>query len=159
MKKARSIGVGSTAAGNSPSSELYTRVKKDMYIDGLKPKTDKQWITLADDLLKWAALPSSVLFNEFPLAHKYSPSRFKKWDDNDYFVEAVESARYMCWAKIDKAVLEKDVLQFSARNAHLHNPEEQAWQEKKLKADDKSTGPQIVVIEKYPETDIVPNKD
>lgn len=156
MKKKSSTKTAARAALEPSRQFQYVRVNN--YVDGQKPKTEKQWINLANDLLKWAALPSSLLFNEFPLAHKYSPSRFKKWDDNDYFVEAVETARHMCWARLDKAVLERDIIQFVARNAHLHNPEEEAWQREKLSKDDKQTGPQIVVIEKYPETNIVPIK-
>jgi hypothetical protein len=137
-------------------AQLYAYEMK--YVDGRKPDTLKQWVTLSDDLIAWSKLDTSINFNDFALLHKYSPSRFKIWNDNDYFVECLEQARFAVWNRRERMAMAEDPVQVIMKTMHFHNPEEQSWQERKLTIDKKSDGPQVVVIERYPETNLVPTR-
>jgi hypothetical protein len=134
---------------------LYARNHNE-FTDGRKPTSPEQWISLAEELMRWAMLPTSIKFSEFATLHKYSPPRFKNWDDSDYFVECVEQARYIVWARRERIAMDKDPVQVILKTMHHDSPEEQSWQERKLTIDKKSDGPQVVVIERYPETNLVP---
>ena len=59
------------------------------------PQDEKQWKKIADEMQEWADLDTSINFDEFPLSLGYSPSRFKKWKENNAdFSEAMEYAMY-----------------------------------------------------------------
>jgi len=62
-----------------------------------KPFNDHQWIYLAQRLIEFAELESSLFIDVFPLSWGYSPYKFKKkwFSENETFAEALELATAM----------------------------------------------------------------
>lgn len=74
-----------------------------------KPPTDEQKQNkLANELLDWVNNEDSFAIEDFPISKSIAPSRFYQCaNDNEYFAEALELARYTIGSKLQKGMREK----------------------------------------------------
>jgi len=71
------------------------REKKKLIKFGRKPTTLSEWANLADELLAWSKLETSLNIDEFALMRNYGPHSIARWiHDNDYFATCWEMANY-----------------------------------------------------------------
>jgi hypothetical protein len=72
------------------------------------PTSKQQWISLADELMKWALLPETKDIKEFAISKKISYQRLSKWAEakkEEYFSEIWDQVLIMLDYKRDKPLL------------------------------------------------------
>ena len=101
------IAMKKQKSSRAPAHKATSTTK---YVMGIFPKTEQEWISLADDLIAWAHLETSFAIEDFPLSRLYSPHKFYKWSKhNEYFADALEFARYKVGSRREKAACERRV--------------------------------------------------
>jgi hypothetical protein len=86
------------------------KVHSAQYKLGIFPKTEAEWVSLANDIYDWAHLETSFALEDFPLSRGYSPHKFYKWEKhNEYFADTLEFARYMVGSRRERAARERRV--------------------------------------------------
>jgi hypothetical protein len=147
MKRQKNA-VGVSSASLDIPGELYKKTKKSKYAAGIKPRTPLEWVSLADDFVEWAKLEASLVFEDFPTSKNYSPSRFKRWTDDDYFVEALEIGQAMLSARREKIALQDGPgTMFILKTYHLYNKEAAEWEREKWSKDSTNGPAKIITVE------------
>jgi len=95
-------------------SRSKPRIQKRVYPWKLNrmPRDKEEQNQMADELISWALIPSSVLLEEFPLSKNISPYRFFKFakeESNEYFTDAFDFARSCCAVRMQKGEHELDI--------------------------------------------------
>ena len=127
------------------------------------PKTEHEKIALIKKLPQWLEdNPNEMLLEAFPLSFGYSPYEFftkAKEGECEEYSRGVEAAREIMSGRTHEKLLSDT--QHLRNLFELNNSRTQDWQLRKREAS-KATdnkGPQVVVIEKYPNSDMVPEKE
>ena len=148
------ISVKKQKSSRAPAHKAPDTTK---YVMGVFPKTEQEWISLADDMIAWAHLETSFAIEDFPLSRLYSPHKFYKWTKHsEYFEEALEITRYMVGSRREKAARERKVdSSIILKTMPLYNFEFKELIMDKINQHQESK-PTFVVIEKMPSTGKVP---
>jgi histone acetyltransferase (RNA polymerase elongator complex component) len=128
-----------------------------------KPDGHKEWEMLIDFIYEYAEkneqfLELSQICRNIP----FSAQRLRKWADaghHDYFTNKMAQLEEMLWNRQRALVMEKDPVQLIMKRMHLNDPQEREWQREKWAKDKAGTGTVTVVMETYPESDIVPKRN
>lgn len=142
----KKVGVSSRAQNHA--AKMHEQNKKERYTPGVKPKTEKEWITISDDMLAWAELENSLVLDDFPRSKKYSPSKFKKWKDNEYFVDALDRSRSALSSRREKiALADGPGTALIIKTFHLYNQDSADWERERWNKQSENEGSKTIYVE------------
>ena len=120
---------------------------------------------LANELIKWAQKPTSLVFSEFFTDQYIAPSTIAGYIPHHTNLRiAMEIARYMISARRERGALTGDLnANVVMRMMHVYNPEyaaaERERQALRHEAEERAAQPPVIVLERYPSSDLVPVKE
>lgn len=71
-----------------------------------RPKTEQEFIDLANEFFNWSKNTKSTNINDFPINKKISPYRFKRID-HEYFQDILQLVKYIFAGKNRELLLDK----------------------------------------------------
>ena len=112
---------------------VHTRTRRRFVI---KPPTDEQEQNeLVNELIWWVQKKDSYALEDFPISKSMAPSRFYRCaEDNEYFAEALDFARYTIGSRLQKGLRNKELdKDFVLRLLPLYNREYRSLMLDKIK--------------------------
>lgn len=119
---------------------------------------------LAKELVQWAYLTDSYKIEEFPIVKRYNPYRFFKIrHTNEEFAEALELAKYILALRLEEEMEDnknKKDYTLALKKYPLYHREYKEYLDSRLpeRKDILEGGIQVVELEKYPSSPLVPEK-
>lgn len=120
---------------------------------------------LANELIKWAQKPTSLVLSEFFTDQCIAPSTIAGYVPNHERLRiAMEIARYSISARREKGALTGDLNPgIVMRMMHVYNPEYAAAERERLalrhESEERAAQAPVIVLERYPSSDLVPVKE
>ena len=130
------------------------------------PRTSDEQNKLADELVAWSKLESSIDIKAFPISKNINPYRFKKLRDrNEYFREAYDLASAAIGARLGQEWHDNKISHEYAKSfMGIYDPDYKAeYKERMAIIKDKVVGIaaqaiQVVEVEKFESSPLVPEK-
>lgn len=143
------------------------RVKKPRKANDFIARTilEEDLDELANNLILWAQRSTSLVLSEFFTEQCIAPSTIAGYvPHHERLRIAMEIARYIVSARREKGALTGDLnAGVVMRMMHVYNPEYAAAERERLalrhEAEERAIQPAVVVLEKYPSSDLVPVKE
>lgn len=112
---------------------------------------------LADDMIEWSKLETSLVIEDYPLSKNISPYKFFKLAlNNEYFDEALQFARAMIASRSYKKAVNREVDgSMVMKMMPLYNPEYREFLREKSAIEGSKQNPIQVIIEQSPSVDSV----
>ncbi len=145
-----------------PTRAPAHKKSQDRNLMGKFPKSESEWISVANNMISWGRLDTSFAIEDFPLSCGYSPHKFYKWvKHNEYFADALEYTRYMVGSRREKAARERKIdSAIILKTMPLYNYEYKELVLEKINKHQESRQTQIhVIMEPIQNSEIVPTKN
>lgn len=124
------------------------------------PETELEYHELADELIEWSKKEDSLTFNSFPLDLMIPVDNFNNYPEkSEYFSQAYDIALRNVGARRERLAREGVInSQIVLATMPLYDPEYKKWLKSMRQKEQEHKGNITVVIEKFPETNLVPPK-
>lgn len=124
------------------------------------PETELEYQELADAFIEWSKKEDTLTFNSFPLSLMIPVSSFDTYPEkSEYFAKAYDIALRTIGARRERLAREgKANSQIVLATMPLYDPEYKKWLRSLKQKEQEQAGNITVVIEKFPESNVVPPK-